>query len=557
MNEITRIGYLALTVPDVPRAVRFYEEILGLEVSGQAGDAVYLRCNSEHRCLALFPGSARSLHHLALEVRDQQAIEAVETHLSASNIPLEPRNWQDPSLGEALCFRDPNGNLIEVYEGMQQADQPLLPRQVRPLKFGHITFMTDQMKESVAFYRDVLGFRLSDTVEENLATWLHCNPDHHGVALLSAPAAKVNHYAFDVDGWQALKEYCDHLYQHNVPIIYGPGRHGPGNNLFLYIPDPAGNILELTSELQQIEDDQSYEPQDWPNVPRSVDVWRALMPPSHFFEGEGRDFDDWSSGSPVIGRGWSVLQAGEFTGLDPAAEVTCPTEQLPELKIDIPQFTLARKDGLDHPKAMLTTDRTFPTGDGLRVSVEMAVEVHGTENNPFDVAPDDPRLGSAALLVVDDGTGLVLNFEVSNRRVMALRERFAISAPSANDSQQPMTDVSIADLKIEPGSWHTYELRYFPGEDQLLCPGPDRAQWCVDGNTIHEVEWVTTPGPPQPPVVKPIRLRIGLGIFTLLDDLPDGRGGTVAGLDPNYEQTIFGQGVTARWRNLQFGTGLF
>jgi hypothetical protein len=41
-----------------------------------------------------------------------------------------------------------------------------------------------------------------------------------------------------------------------------------------------------------------------------------------------------------------------------------------------------------------------------------------------------------------------------------------------------------------------------------------------------------------------------MAIFTLLDDLPDGRGGTLPGLDPKYEQTVFGQGVTARWRNL-------
>ena len=169
-----------------------------------------------------------------------------------------------------------------------------------------------------------------------------------------------------------------------------------------------------------------------------------------------------------------------------------------------------------------------------------------------------PATGVSSTLVVDDGTGLVLNFEVSNRRAMTLRECFAIAASNANDSQQPMTDASIADLKIEPArSWYTYELHYSPGEDQLLCPGPDRAPWRVDGNMIHEVQWGTPPGPPQPPVVKPIRLRIGLGIFTLLDDLPDGRGGTVAGLNPNYEPTVFGQGVTARWRNLQFGTGLF
>jgi len=269
----------------------------------------------------------------------------------------------------------------------------------------------------------------------------------------------------------------------------------------------------------------------------------------------GPEFYDWSAGSPVIGAGWNLMRAGDFTALDPAAQVTPPSEQLPELKIDIPRFTLGSKDPLDHPKAMLLSDRTIPTGDGFRVSVEMAVEVHGTEENPFAADPDDPRLGSAALLVLDNGTGLVMNFEVSNRRIMALRERFPISAPNPENSVQPLTDLKLTDGNIQPGSWHRYELRYLPGEDQLLCPGPDRAAWLVDGKVVNQVDWVTTLEPPHAPVVKPIRFQIGLGIFTLLDNLPDGRGGTIPGLDPDYEQTLFGQGVTARWRDLQVETG--
>jgi hypothetical protein len=281
------------------------------------------------------------------------------------------------------------------------------------------------------------------------------------------------------------------------------------------------------------------------------------MPPIHFIQGEGRDFHDWSAGSPVIGAGWNVMQAGDFTALDPAAQITPPSEQLPELKIDISRFTLASNDPLDHAKAMILTDRKFPAGGGFRVSVEMAVEVHGTQENPFGADPDDPRLGSAALLIIDDCTGLVLNFEVSNRRIMALRERFAISAPNPDGAVQPLADLSLIDLQIEPGSWHHYELRYLPGDDELLRPGPDRAEWLVDGKVVHHVDWVTTLEPPRAPIVKAFRFRIGLGIFTLLDDLPDGQGGTIAGLDPNYEQTVFGQGVTAYWRDVQFGTDLF
>ena len=274
--------------------------------------------------------------------------------------------------------------------------------------------------------------------------------------------------------------------------------------------------------------------------------------PRHFLDGNGRDFHDWSAGSPVIGAGWQVLEAGDFRALDPTAQITPPTPELPEFTIDIPKFTLCANDASDHIKALVRADRRFPAGTGLSVAVDMAVEIHGTQGNPYDADPDDPRLGSGSISLIDDTAGLVLNFEISNRRVMALRELFVVSTPgAAAGSVKPMADPVLTDLSIEPGSWHRYEIRYYPGEDALMAPGPDRAEWYVDGDLVHAVNWVATVDPPSAPVIKPARFTVNMAIFTLLDDLPDGRGGTISGLDPGYEQTVFGQGATSRWRNLE------
>ena len=97
----------------------------------------------------------------------------------------------------------------------------------------------------------MLGFRVSDAAEDAVI-WLRCNQDHHGIALLNAGHAKVNHYAYDLADWNDVKRMCDHLWRNDVPIIYGPSRHGPGHNIFIYVPDPAGNVIELTTELEQI-----------------------------------------------------------------------------------------------------------------------------------------------------------------------------------------------------------------------------------------------------------------------------------------------------------------
>ena len=551
MLKIKRISHVGLTVPDVEACVEFYEHIVGLEVSARVDGAVFLRCSEDHHCLGLYPGETRGLHHLGLEVHDQETLQVAHEELLQLGVTPEAREYVEPGHGEARCYRDPDGHLVELFSGMENITDPLQPREVRPLRFGHLTRLTPDTPRAVEFYAGKLGFRISDTVGGAVA-WLRCNQEHHGLAYLGTDRAKVNHYAYDLSGWEDLKRLCDHVWRNDVPIIYGPSRHGPGHNLFIYIPDPAGNILEMTTEMDQIWDEESYQPLDWPNTPKTVDVWRALNQPDHMLAGDGRDPNDWSAGSSVIGQGWYVPEFEEFVAMDPTANVIAPTANNPELRIEIPSFTVGFDNPLDHVKAMVSSERRYPTGRGLSVAADIAVEVNGTDSNPFGANPNDPRLASGSIGMIDDSTGVVINFEISNRRVLALRELFVVATPAGDTGAiRPMADPTLLDLEIDPGSWHRYEIRYSPGEDSWLSPGPDSVQWLVDNNLLHEVNWVATVDPPAAPVIKPARFRVNLSIFTLVDDLPDGRGGTLDGLDSGYEHTIFGQGVTSRWRNVQ------
>ena len=120
---------------------------------------------------------------------------------------------------------------------------------------------------------------------------------------------------------------------------------------------------------------------------------------------------------------------------------------------------------------------------------------------------------------------------------------------------KPFSEPKLLDITIEPSSWHRYEIQYHPGNDGLLTPGSDSAEWYVDEALVHKVNWVATVEPPKAPVIKPARFKIVMGIFTLLDDLPDGRGEVIHGLDSEYKQTIFGQGATVKWRNFKIATG--
>jgi catechol 2,3-dioxygenase len=65
------------------------------------------------------------------------------------------------------------------------------------------------------------------------------------------------------------------------PIQWGPGRHGPGNNLFNYFIDPFGVVIEYTAEVEQVDD--SYQPRgpsEWKWPPGRIDQWGISLPPA-------------------------------------------------------------------------------------------------------------------------------------------------------------------------------------------------------------------------------------------------------------------------------------
>ena len=263
------------------------------------------------------------------------------------------------------------------------------------------------------------------------------------------------------------------------------------------------------------------------------------------------DVFNWSNGSPVIDAGWKILGEEGFLGMDPTAEITAPTAELPELKIDIPRFTLGCKTPADHVKAVIATENIFPVKNGFSVSVDISTRIHGTEKNPYGADPDDPRLASGAIAIIDDSSGIVVNFEISNRKIITLREVFDTQAIIAERSMSMCDPYLLKNKEIKPGSWHRYEIKYYPARSDLKKQKEDKVQWLIDDDLAREVDWLPTAGPPPAPIVKPSRFTVNLAIFTLLDELSDGKGGVIKGYDPEYKNTTFGQGATVIWRNVR------
>jgi len=252
---VTRIGHVGLHVKDVDRSADFLEQVLGLRVSERAGGRAYLTSNGRHHEVVLIQSKDRGYYHVGLEVADRQALESAERALRSAGARVVGYE-EEPGIDRALRVVITGGHVFKLFCGMEHHGGPVGDGD-RAVKFEHVSLNVRDMA-GVERVLEQLGFRLSDRVGKILAWW-RCDADHHGVALSRYPRTKLHHYAWTFEDVAALTRVADRAAAAGHPLLYGLGRHGPGNNHHIYFRDVDGFVVEGCSELAQIGPDSTYE----------------------------------------------------------------------------------------------------------------------------------------------------------------------------------------------------------------------------------------------------------------------------------------------------------
>ena len=179
---VTRIGHIALHVADLDAAVDFQQQVIGMVETERVAGASYLTCNERHHELILIEDRAnRGYEHLALEVADAGVLDGAAKRLTAAGGTMLGGVYDgEPGIDRALKVRSPNGHVYKLFCGMQTIDPPA-PGD-RPVKLEHLSCKVVRPRAEERFLTDGLGFRLSDRMGL-LASWWHCDDDHHGIAL--------------------------------------------------------------------------------------------------------------------------------------------------------------------------------------------------------------------------------------------------------------------------------------------------------------------------------------------------------------------------------------
>lgn len=276
--RISHFRHIALRTPEPEQSVEFYQDVWGLRLVAKERNAAFLRGGSpEHHQLELHAGDERRIDHLAFGMPDEAALDDARRELDDHGIrTLGPPGPIDrPGDGTGFRFVDPDGRTVELSCGVARHEP--LDEPGGPIKVSHVVLNTPDIDRAKEFYVDVLGFRVSDWSEHQMV-FLRCNRDHHCVAFNQAEWTSLNHVAYEMPDIDAVMRGIGRMKAADRELLWGPGRHGPGNNVFAYFQDPGGFVCEYTAEVMQV-DDATWEPQVWERRPDLMDRWGTSGPP--------------------------------------------------------------------------------------------------------------------------------------------------------------------------------------------------------------------------------------------------------------------------------------
>ncbi len=282
---VTRMGHMGLRVPDLDAAVDFQRDVIGMVETERTAGAAYLTCNDRHHELILIEDPVRrGYDHIGLEVADAHALELAKSRVAGVGGRLLGGIYDgEPGIDRALRVQGPGGHVFKLFCGMETG-QRLEPGD-RPIKFEHASVKVRNPGPFERFLEDGLGFRFSDRMGP-FASWWHCDPDHHGMAVVLSPKSELSHYAYAMADLNAMGRVADRLKRtRDQKLIWGPSRHGPGNNHFSYFHDNDGAMIELCSDLAKMPPEGDYQARKWPIDPTTINQWGGPPPPRFVLTG--------------------------------------------------------------------------------------------------------------------------------------------------------------------------------------------------------------------------------------------------------------------------------
>ena len=268
VRKVSHLRYLALAMPNLEEEVTFLTKYWGLTEVHREGETVWLGTEGSPEPYQIrLRQDDKRIDLIGFGAQSREDVDALYSDLEKRGVKLihEPKELQQFEGGYGFRFFDIDGRTLEVSTDFQlKQSRKILEREPIPVKLSHVVVNTSNLAATTQWYIDNLDFSISDTLVHpargDMMNFMRCNPAHHSIAIVQGPHHSLHHMSFEMRGIEEWMRGTGKILRTGTRMVWGPGRHNAGDNTFAYFIDPAGNTIEYTTELHNIEDEDSWHP---------------------------------------------------------------------------------------------------------------------------------------------------------------------------------------------------------------------------------------------------------------------------------------------------------
>lgn len=258
--DILRCAYMEIQVTDLRAAREFYVDILGLTVTAEDDQHIYLRSIEEfiHHNLVLRQGPIAAMAAFSFRVRSPEDVDRAEAWFRARGCRTERRKEGfTRGIGDSVRVEDPLGFPYEFFHDVQHVERLTWRYDLHTpgalVRLDHFNQITPDVPQAVAYIQS-LGFQVTEQISDQqgavYAAWMRRKQTVHDTAMTGGAGPRMHHIAFTTHEKHNILAICDKLgaLRKSDLIERGPGRHGVSNAIYLYLRDPDGHRIEIYTQ---------------------------------------------------------------------------------------------------------------------------------------------------------------------------------------------------------------------------------------------------------------------------------------------------------------------
>ncbi len=254
---VQRLGYMAVTAVDPERLAADTANSIGARVVRRDGDTIFMSSNRRHAEYIIRKGTDNLQAVCGLEAVSASAVDEVHERCRDAGLAVLSTTPSLDVIEKSVTFATSEGHVFEVHTPMpNDREARYAGPGLRPKGLDHVNFTAADPEKWAREMNLSCGFLLTERTTGYEIAWMRAaDGRHHTVAVVKSAAGGLHHTSWEFNSFQDFKGLADALIPESRRLIWGPGRHGAGDNLFLYFKNSADFLLECIAEMEIIHDE--------------------------------------------------------------------------------------------------------------------------------------------------------------------------------------------------------------------------------------------------------------------------------------------------------------